>query len=167
MNRPAYSDDYTYQRLKYPENMHFSCIICKSPVENAHPDAGKLVEGLDEDVYQVVELYQCSNPDCEFHHIYFNPVTRFDYGGRHYGADVFRYIASEFLPPCNQKPKQIMLRLKKFHPHLKISEATIRRMCDDILKQHWILFSSKDLSSWEWMGKIPVETRLEFGILWT
>lgn len=134
MNRPAISEDYTFHHLHYPENLHFTCISCHSLVEQAHPDAGKLVEGLDEDIYQVVDLYQCTNENCEFHHLYFNPITRFDYSGRHYGADVFRYIANEFLPPCNLKPKQIFNHLKKFHPHIKISEATVRRMCDDILK---------------------------------
>jgi len=109
-------------------------MACEWPVELAFPDAGKLVLGLDEDIYQVTDLYQCTNPDCEFHQIYFNPITRFDYSGRHYGADVFRYIANEFLPPCSLKPKQIWQHLKKFHPHLEISEATVRRMCDDILK---------------------------------
>ena len=85
--------------------------------------------GLDEDLYQVTDLYQCTNPDCEFHQIYFNPITRFDYSGRHYGADVFRYIANEFLPPCSLKPKQILQHLKKFHPHLEISDAYCSNGC--------------------------------------
>jgi hypothetical protein len=134
MNRPAISDDYSYHRLVYPENLHKLCILCKSPVSFAHPDAGKLIECLDEDIYQIVDLYQCTNPDCEFHYIYFNPITRFDYSSRSYGADVFQYIANQFLPPCNLKPIQILHQLNKFHPHLSISESTIRRITDDILK---------------------------------
>jgi len=134
MNIPAESESYDYARLKYPANLDGKCILCSDLVEYLYPNAGKLIHRLDEDILQVVEMYQCINPDCKLYKTPINPCPRFDYGGRHYGADVFRFIANEFLPPLNQKPQQIHTRLTLLHPNLTISEATIARMCDDILK---------------------------------
>jgi hypothetical protein len=62
----------------------------------------------------------------------FNPSPRFDYSGRHFGADVFRFISNEFLL-FNAKPNQIIKRLKYYH-HLNISIDTVRRMYDDVLQ---------------------------------
>ena len=44
----------------------------------------------------------------------FNPAPRFDYCGRHFGADVFKFVAEEFLL-FNQKPDQIVSRLNDKH----------------------------------------------------
>jgi hypothetical protein len=61
----------------------------------------------------------------------FNPSPRFDYSGRHFGADVFSMIAEEFLI-FEQKPDQIYKRLTIKY-RLSISPDTVRRMCDDVL----------------------------------
>ena len=50
---PAISEEYVYHHLHYPEDLHLTCMACKWPVELAFPDAGKLVLGLDEDIYQL------------------------------------------------------------------------------------------------------------------
>ncbi len=62
----------------------------------------------------------------------FNPSPRYDYGNRHFGADVFGFISEEFLI-FKQKPDQIYQRLTLKY-RLNISIDTIRRICDDILK---------------------------------
>ncbi|MHA1275508.1 MAG: hypothetical protein ACTSQS_19090, partial [Promethearchaeota archaeon] len=64
--------------------------------------------------------------------VVFNPSPRFDYSGRHFGADVFRFISNEFLV-FKQKPDQILLRLKLKH-QLEISIDTVRRMYEDVLQ---------------------------------
>jgi len=134
MNLPAQSDDYEYVRIKYPSNLDNKCILCQFPVVHLYADAGKLVHRLEGDIYQVVELYRCTNPDCKCSTHHFNPSPRYDYGKRFYGADVFRFVAREFLPPLKQNPDQIRNRLRLMYPNFRISPATISRMCDDILK---------------------------------
>jgi hypothetical protein len=64
--------------------------------------------------------------------VVFNPSPRFDYSGRHFGTDVFRFISNEFLI-FKQKPDQILLRLKLKH-RLEISIDTVRRMYEDVLQ---------------------------------
>jgi len=134
MNLPAYSDDYDYVRIFYPSKLDHKCPLCQYPVVHMYADAGKLVHCLEGDIYQVVELYCCTNSDCKCSKRPFNPSPRFDYGNRYYGADVFRFVANEFLPPLNLKPEQIKNRMYRMYPYFQISLATINRMCDDILK---------------------------------
>lgn len=134
MNLPAHSEDYDYVRIFYPSKLDHKCPLCQYPVVHMYADAGKLVHCLEGDIYQVVELYCCKNSDCKCSKHPFNPSPRFDYGHRYYGADVFQFIANEFLPPLNQKPEQIKNRIHRMFPDFHISLATISRMCDDILK---------------------------------
>lgn len=134
MNLPAQSDDYEYVRIKYPTNLDNKCILCQFPVVYLYADAGKLIHSLEGDIYQVVELHKCTNPDCKCSNRPFNPSPRYDYGKRYYGADVFQFVAREFLPPLKQNPEQILSRLHLLYPNFQISLATISRMCDDILK---------------------------------
>ncbi len=131
---PAQSDDYDYVRIYYPSILDHKCPLCQSNIVHVYADAGKLVHCIEGDIYQVVELYCCINSDCKCSKHPFNPSPRFDYGNRYCGADVFKYIANEFLPPLNQKPEQIKNRLHKLYPDFHISLATLSRMCDDILK---------------------------------
>lgn len=97
-----------------------------------YPDNGKLVHSLEGDVYQVVNLYSCTNENCELNKVAFNPSPRFDYSNRHFGADVFSLIAEEFLL-YKQKPDQIHLRFTLKY-RLDISIDTVRRIGDYILK---------------------------------
>jgi len=118
-------------RIGYPTYLNKSCICCNSPVEYAYPDDGKMVRTLEGIVYQIVNYFKCSNPDCKLHKIPFNPSPRIDYSNRHFGADVFKFVSEEFL--CyDQKPKQILQRLTD-KCDLKISIDTIQRMCNDAL----------------------------------
>src|SRR5271157_1526477 len=98
---PSVSPNYSYQRLGYPVELGFKCPACGAPVAFCHPDDGKMVECLDEIIYQVTDLFTCTNEACEMSTLFFNPVTRFDYGPRHYGLDVFKFIAEECLPPLS------------------------------------------------------------------
>lgn len=132
MNRKSYSDDYDTVRLSYPPGLDNKCLICESEVNYCYSDNGKLVHTLEGDIYQVVNFYSCTNQDCEMSKIVFNPSPRFDYSGRHFGADVFRFISDEFLL-LKQKPNQILLRLKYEH-QLEISIDTVRRMYEDVLQ---------------------------------
>jgi hypothetical protein len=132
MNRKTYSDDYDTVRLSYPSGLDNKCLICGSEVNYCYSDNGKLVHALEGDIYQVVNFYSCTNEDCEMSKIVFNPSPRFDYSGRHFGADVFRFISDEFLL-LKQKPDQILLRLKYEH-QLEISIDTVRRMYEDVLQ---------------------------------
>jgi len=109
------------------------CPICQHPVHFIYANAGKFVHCLDEDIYQIIDLYQCENPTCEFSHLAFNPSPRFDYGNRTWGVDVLRYIAKEFLQ-IKSSPQAILKRLELEHPHLHISEDSISRICDDLLE---------------------------------
>ena len=61
----------------------------------------------------------------------FNPIPRFDYSGRHFGRDVFNFIAEEFLE-YKQNSNQIYLRLNN-KTMVDISLDTVTRICDDIL----------------------------------
>jgi len=132
MNRKTYSDDYDTIRISYPPGLDNKCIICGNEVFYCYSDNGKLVRTLEGDIYQVVNYYSCTNKDCEMGKIVFNPSPRIDYSGRHFGADVFRYISDEFLL-FKQKPDQILLRLKYEH-QFEISIDTVRRMYEDVLK---------------------------------
>jgi len=64
--------------------------------------------------------------------IVFNPSPRFDYSGRYFGADVFRFVSKELLL-YNSKSSQIIKRLKYEH-QLEISIDTVRRMYEDALQ---------------------------------
>lgn len=132
VNRKIFSEDYNTFRISYPPELDCKCIACQSGVIYRYSDNGKLVHTLEGDIYQVVNLYSCTNEQCPLSKIAINPSPRFDYGDRHFGADVFRLISDEFLL-FNAKPSQIIKRLKYVH-HLDISIDTIRRICDDVLQ---------------------------------
>jgi hypothetical protein len=91
------------------------------------------VHCLDEDIYQIIDLYQCESPSCELSYMAFNPCPRFDYGNRTWGVDVLRYIAKYFLQIKMTTPK-ILKCLEFDHPNLHISEDSINRICDDLLE---------------------------------
>ncbi len=131
MNYKTYSDHYKTVRKSYPPELNKACILCESKVKYEYPDGGKLVHTLEGDVYQIMNLYSCTNEECEMNKKAFNPSPRFDYGDGYFGADVFRLVADEFLL-FSQKPDQIHDRLTAKY-QLNISSATIARMCDDIL----------------------------------
>jgi len=132
MNRKTYSEDYDTVRLSYPPGLDNKCLICESEVKYCYSDNGKLIHTLDGEIYQVVNYYSCTNEACEMSKIVFNPSPRFDYSGRHFGADVFRYISKELLL-YNSKPSQILKRLN-YEYQLDISIDTIRRMYEDALQ---------------------------------
>ena len=132
MNRPTYSEDHETVRIGYPSELNHECFVCGSKVKYRYPDNGKLVHTLEGDVYQVVNLYSCTNENCELNKVAFNPSPRFDYSNRHFGADVFSLIAEEFLL-YKLKPDQIHLRLTLKY-RVDISIDTVRPISDDILK---------------------------------
>ena len=132
MNRKTYSEDYDTIRISYPPGLNNKCITCGNDVSYCYSDNGKLVHTLEGDIYQVVNYYSCTNRDCEMNKIVFNPSPRFDYSGRHFGANVFRFFSREFLL-FDSKPSQILKRLKYEH-HLDISGDTVRRIYEDVLK---------------------------------
>ncbi len=128
MKYPTHSPEYRTVRCSWPTGLVRECPLCGAPVRFHHPDDGKLVHLLDETVYQVMNLYACTNPTCRLSSHPFNPNPRFDYGPRHYGADVFRFIAEEFL--CvGAKPDQIHTRLTRHHA-VDISPETVARISD-------------------------------------
>ncbi|MBD3340613.1 MAG: hypothetical protein GF353_16010 [Candidatus Lokiarchaeota archaeon] len=131
MNRPTNSEKYRTVRISYPPELDLKCTVCGSKVKFLYPDNGKVVHTLKGDVYQVVNLYTCTDEACAMSEVAFNPSPRFDYSGRHFGADVFSMIAEEFLI-FDQKSDQIYKRLA-FKHRLSISPDTVRRMCDDVL----------------------------------
>ena len=97
MKNKTNSTEYSTMRIGYPTYLNKSCICCNSPVEFAYPDDGKMVRTLEGIVYQIVNYFKCSNPDCKLHKIPFNPSPRIDYSNRHFGADVFKFVSEEFL----------------------------------------------------------------------
>lgn len=132
MKYDTYSENYKTVRISYPNKWNLACPSCGWKVNYAYSGDGKIIHTLEGDIYQIVNFYSCSNQNCVFSRIVFNPSPRFDYSGRSYGADVFRLISEEFLI-YNQKSDQISERMSKKYTII-ISEATISRMCDDILK---------------------------------
>ena len=132
VNRKTYSEDYDTIRISYPPGLNNKCVICGNDVIYCYADNGKLVHTLEGDIYQVVNYYSCTNRDCEMSKIVFNPSPRFDYSGRHFGADVFRFFSREFLL-FDSKPSQILKRLKYEH-RLDISGDTVQRIYEDVLK---------------------------------
>ena len=143
MKRETYSEDYKTVRISYPSEWNFACPSCGEKVKFKYPDDGKLVHTLKGPINQVINLYSCINLKCEFNQIAFNPCPRFDYSQRTYGADVFRFIAEDFLI-YELKPGQIFKRLTKKY-QLKISKDTVRRICDDILKLKSLKIDEKTL----------------------
>jgi len=137
------SENYRTTRLGYPEEMGLKCPLCEFPVKFKYANDGKIVHTLNGDVNQIVNLYQCTNEECELHNKAFNPAPRFDYGGRYYGADVFRLIAEEYLI-YDLKADQIYKRLIKKYD-LEISEDTVSRMCDDVLMLKSLKIDEKTL----------------------
>jgi len=132
VNRKTYSENYDTVRISYPLELDSKCIICGSKVNYQYSDNGKLVHTLEGDIYQVTNYYSCTKEGCELNKVVFNPSPRFDYGSRHFGADVFRCISREFLL-FDSKPNQILKRLKYDH-HLDISGETVQRIYEDVLK---------------------------------
>ena len=143
MKRETYSEEYETVRISYPSEWNFACPSCGEKVKFKYPDDGKLVHTLKGPINQVINLYSCINLECEFNQIAFNPCPRFDYSQRTYGADVFRFIAEDFLI-YELKPGQIFKRLTKKY-QLKISKDTVRRICDDILKLKSLKIDEKTL----------------------
>lgn len=132
MNHVTYSSEYRTVRLTYPRELGGKCPICGAAVRFVEANAGKLVHCLEGDINQVVDLYRCTNNSCEMHDINFNPIARFDYGRRYYGADVLRFIADEVFS-FDSTPDDVIKRLKRRAPRLEISGDTIRRISDDLI----------------------------------
>lgn len=132
MKYKTYSEGYKTVRVGYPKDLNLKCPLCEHDVKYEYANSGKIVHTLNGDINQVINLYTCTNKECEFHDNAFNPAPRFDYGARHYGADVFRLIADDFLI-YDLKADQIYKRLIKKY-ELDISTDTVSRICDDILK---------------------------------
>ena len=65
MNRPTYSEEYITKRIGYPRELDLKCVVCGRKVKYCYPDNGKLVHTLNGDVYQIVNLYSCTNEYCE------------------------------------------------------------------------------------------------------
>ncbi|KKN05221.1 hypothetical protein LCGC14_1089560 [marine sediment metagenome] len=130
-------------RLGYPKELNLKCPLCEHDVKYVYANGGKIVHTLNGDINQIVNLYKCTNGECEFHDKVFNPAPRFDYGGRYYGADVFRLIADEFLI-YDLKSDQIYKRLTKKY-QLSISPETVNRMCDDVLMLKSLKIDEKTL----------------------
>ena len=65
MNRPIFSEEYKTRRIGYPQELGHQCVVCGSKVRYNYPDNGKLVHTLTGDVYQIVNLYTCTNESCE------------------------------------------------------------------------------------------------------
>ena len=143
MKRETYSEEYRTVRISYPSEWNFACPSCGEKVRFRYSDDGKLVHTLKGPIYQIVNLYSCTNGECEFSKVVFNPCPRYDYSQRTYGADVFRLIAEEYLI-YELKPSQIHKRLTKKY-QIKISKDTIRRICDDILKLKSLKIDEKTL----------------------
>lgn len=143
MKHKTYSEDYETVRISYPSKWNLACPSCGEQVKFEYSDDGKLVRTLKGTVYQIVNLYSCSNQNCEFSKVKFNPSPRFDYSNRSFGADVFSFIAEEFLN-YGEKPDQILDRLTKKYC-LEISIDTVRRICDDILKLKSLKIDEKTL----------------------
>lgn len=152
MNRKTYSEKHETVRISYPKELNKACIICGSKVKFKYPDGGKLVHTLEGDIYQVMNYYACTNETCEMSKKAFNPSPRFDYSDGYFGADVFRLVADEFLL-FNQKPDQIHDRLNVSY-YLNISNATIARMCDDILQLKSLKIDEKTLEIIQEQGYI-------------
>ncbi len=126
------SKKYRTVRISYPKDLNLKCPLCEHDVKYEYANSGKIVHTLNGDINQVMNLYTCTNEECVFHDKTFNPAPRFDYGARHYGADIFRLIADEFLI-YELKADQIYKRLIRKY-QLDISPDTVSRICDDILK---------------------------------
>ena len=95
-----------------------------------YADDGKIVYTRHGAINQVINLYACEDSNCPLHSHPFNPAPRFDYGERHDGADVFRYVGEETL--CvKSKPEQILTHLRA--EGVPISISTVRRIGDDVL----------------------------------
>jgi len=95
MKYETYSEEYRTVRISYPSEWNFACPSCGEKVRFRYPDDGKLIHTFKGLIYQIVNLYSCTNGECEFSKIVFNPCPRFDYSQRTYGADVFRLIVEE------------------------------------------------------------------------
>lgn len=100
-----------YIRISYPKQLNNQCPACKNTVIHKYPTAGKLVHTFSGDIYQIIELYQCSNPECPLHYKLFNPAPRFDYSNRSYGKDIIQWISDEMFLRKQSIP-QIYDRLK-------------------------------------------------------
>lgn len=131
MKYKTQSEDYETRRIKWPKWLPQKCPFCGAKIQHLYADNGKKVHTLNGIIYQIVTYYGCTNIQCISLQKPFNPNMRFDYGSREYGADVFRYIAEEFLL-YDTPIKNIHKKLSKKY-QLKISVRTVARICDDIL----------------------------------
>ena len=127
----TFSEEYETVRITYPKELNLKCPVCGGKVKFEYADNGRLVHTLQGNINQITDRYSCTNLSCELSNFVFNPSPHFDYGARHFGADVFKLTAEECLI-YELKPAQILKKLTKKHA-LEISIDTIRRMCDDII----------------------------------
>lgn len=133
MSHTTRSPNYRTVRLTYPKELDMKCPLCGNLVKFEYSDAGKIVHCLDEDIQQIRDLYRCTDVNCEFFKLLFNPAPRFDYSARTWGVDVVQYIAKCFFR-VEMKPVQIWKLICQEHEHLHISEDSIGRICDDLLE---------------------------------
>lgn len=76
MNRPKFSEEYKIRRIGYPQELDHQCIVCGSKVKYCYPNNCKLVHTLQGDVYQIINLYTCTNEKCEINKATFNPASK-------------------------------------------------------------------------------------------
>ncbi len=129
MKYPTYSMDHSTKRLSLPKGVPRRCPLCGAKIKFVGAGQGKIVHTLEGPVNEVPNMYVCRNPACQLHRHWFNPHPRFEYGGRHLGADVFKLVADEVLS-FKADPEQIYLCLKKTYG-VRISLRTVQRMCND------------------------------------
>jgi hypothetical protein len=131
MKYKTVSHEYETIRLTWPNWLPQKCPFCDSPIQHLYADNGKKIHTLDGIIYQITNYYSCTSSVCPSNQKPFNPHMRFDYGSREYGADIFRFIAEEFLL-FEASIKGIHKKLTHKY-NIKISERTVARICDDIL----------------------------------
>jgi len=131
MKYPTYSKTHATKRLSWPKGVPRRCPLCGAKIKFVGAGQGKIVHTLEGPVNEVPNMYVCRNAVCPLHRHWFNPHPRIEYGGRHFGADVFKLAADEFLS-FKADAGQIYLRLKKTYG-VRISLQTVQRMCDNVI----------------------------------
>jgi hypothetical protein len=131
MKYPTYSMNHATKRFSWPKGVPRRCPLCGAKIKFVGAGQGKLVHTLEGPINEVRNMYVCRNPVCHLHRHWFNPHPRIEYGGRRFGADVFKLVADEILS-FKADPGQIFLRLKKTYG-VRISLRTVQRMCDDVI----------------------------------
>ena len=64
MSKKKKDTNAEHMKISYPDSLNKKCPVCCNEVVHLYPSPEKTVHTFNGPIYQIIELYQCSNVDC-------------------------------------------------------------------------------------------------------